>query len=300
MAGRLDGTNMDVDARKRSACGMEEDADLELVRESPQLFSLFRLLTKQSSRLEARIEAVEAKTESHSAQITNIMSELVSLRSKMAVARTPTPCTSNSSAHSGSQLAGITKPGPKTKEANPSVIIWANPDHEIYRKQMVEECGKMLLNYGIKADGEKHDVRIGAGSCGKRATIHFLNGASDANKFFQMAVKNEHRLTRSDGTVITMRLFKDQSSVEQRKGHLINMAAKFLAEKKPELGSELVKEKFKGRIVYEYRCALKINVNEHTLVYNIDHHDAEILEKFGTSIGDVRAHLKQMTAGWTG
>jgi len=78
------------------------------------------------------------------------------------------------------------------------------------------------------------------------------------------------------------------------------MAANFLSEKKPELGAELVKEKFKGRLVYEYRCALKINVNEHTLESNIDHHAAEILETFGTSIEDVRAHLKQKTAGWTG
>jgi len=80
-----------------------------------------------------------------------------------------------------------------------------------------------------------------------------------------MAVKDEHTFTRTDGTVIKMRVFKDQSSVEQRKGQLINMAANFLSEKKPELGAELVKEKFKGRLVYEYRCALKINVNEHTL-----------------------------------
>jgi len=93
---------------------------------------------------------------------------------------------------------------------------------------------------------------------------------------------------------------KDQSSVELRKGQLINMAAKFLFEKIPELGAELVKEKFKGRLVYEYRCALKINVNEHTLENNIDHHDAEILEKVGTSIEDVRAHLKQKKAGLTG
>jgi len=220
---------------------------------------------------------VEAKTESHSAQITNILSELVSLRSKMAVARLQTPCTSNSSAHSGSQLAGATSPGPKNKEADPSVIIWANPDHEIYRKQMVEECGKML-NYGIRANGEKHGARIRAGNSGKRVTIHFLNGESDANKFFQMAVKHEHTLTRCNGTVIKMRVLKDQSSVEQRNGQLINMAAKFLSETKPELGAELVREKFTGRLVYECRCALEINVNGHTLENNTDHHDAEVLE----------------------
>jgi len=212
--------SVDAKSKKRDADGNvidpEDDADLQMVKQNPQMFSLFRLLSKQSSQIESRIGAVEAVTESHSAQINDIKSELASLQSKMAVARAPTPCTSNSSSRLVPQLVGNTRTRTKHKDADPSKIIWTNPDHEVYRKQMVEECGKMLFTYGFNAKSETPEIKIGAGNCGKSATITFLKGESDANKFFQVAKKDPYKFTRKDGTEITMKIFKDQSSVDRR------------------------------------------------------------------------------------
>jgi len=78
------------------------------------------------------------------------------------------------------------------------------------------------------------------------------------------------------------------------------MVSKFLLGKKTEFEDDLIRAKFKGRLIFDYKCLIKINVDENTLAHSIVHHDAELLGKFGTSIEDVKEHLKQKTAGWLG